>query len=254
MCVEATSQLEIVQQQKGGGGRIVGPLEDLDRADMEMLLQQRCLDIRTVNNYESFFRAGDLVMTDGRTIELWELRDSLILATVLKSMIRRHPQFGQLLSWLHQDVLDEKRETYIREVQVPCVSEQTEGPEVLDGADLLFAMNDAPRLVPSKEETDQDEGDMSHIDDLFDMQVDELREEHNNHKVSIELELTEVVERDRSNPRIDYARLDALEEELLTEAVDFAIDHAVVDQRAEDWTIVKGMMERIHGRPWNHTP
>jgi len=242
MTTNTTSALEIVQRRRGTGQRIVGPLEDLDRSDLNILLRQPGLGIQAVNNYENFFRTCDVVMTDSRTIELWEINQPLLVATVLKGMVRKNPQFEQLLLWLHSEAIQEC-ETHIREVLPREESEESKGPDLLTDEDLLIAIHNSPSLTLSSPE-DLTKG----IDRLFEEEDIRPSKKENRSKETV-IELTKVIK-----PGLDYARLEALEDELFSEMIDSAIDNALVDDRTANYTVVKAMMERIHGKPWNYTP
>jgi hypothetical protein len=189
--------IDLIERKVGDIEAKVIPLDNLSTEDLDWikaLAGGMTEEIYNQTYHLDRMRNCDAHLINIDVVRVFLVKQCVLLWTILQGNVKRYPQMDQLVAWLNETKHTHKGELMLREREVhEPMDLAVEGPTVLFGSKLEYALQTAPHMTEST--LDKDEvaaNDMSDEDlrALFDENCSDL---HTDPQFEKEILLTKVV-------------------------------------------------------------
>ncbi len=139
--------IDLIERKVGDIEAKVIPLDNLSPEDLDWIKGLNggmTEEIYNPTYHINKMRNCDAHLIDIDVVRVFAIRQCILLWTILLGNLKKHPQLEQVCAWLNETQHTHKGELMFREREVHEVIEQ-EGPAVLFGSKLEYALETAPR-------------------------------------------------------------------------------------------------------------
>ncbi len=150
--------IDLIERKVGDIEAKIIPLDNLSPEDLDWIKALpggMTEEIYSQTYHTNRVRNCDSHLVNIDVVRIFVVKQCILLWTICQGNVKKHPQLDQLCAWLNETKHTHKGELMLREREVHEPSEAIEGPSVLYGSSLEYALKDAPHMTESTLDVDE---------------------------------------------------------------------------------------------------
>jgi hypothetical protein len=151
--------IDLIERKVGDIEAKVIPLDNLSTEDLDWikaLAGGMTEEIYNQTYHLDRMRNCDAHLINIDVVRVFLVKQCVLLWTILQGNVKRYPQMDQLVAWLNETKHTHKGELMLREREVhEPMDLAVEGPTVLFGSSLEYALQTAPHMIESTLDKDE---------------------------------------------------------------------------------------------------
>jgi hypothetical protein len=144
--------IDLIERKVGDIEAKIIPLDNLSPDDLDWIKALpggMTEEIYNQTYHLDRMRNCDAHLIDINVVRVFVIKQCILLWTILQGNVKRHPQMSQVVAWLNETKHTHKGELMFREREVQEEPTVKEGPTVLFGSSLEYALQTAPHMTES---------------------------------------------------------------------------------------------------------